>query len=70
MGDLLDEVKLRYVEIKDGGPVKNDVDESAEDVIVKEIYEQKHQGEEKPKQQMVFNFNVTGNNNSFIQLYR
>ena len=26
-----------------------------------------HQEEAKSKQQMVFNFNVTGNNNSFIQ---
>ena len=29
--------------------------------------EDPYQNKEKSKQQMVFNFNVTGNNNSFIQ---
>ena len=61
------DIKLKYVEIKHDDPLKNDVDESAEDVVAEEIYEDKHQEEEKSKQQMVFNFNVTGNNNSFIQ---
>lgn len=61
------DIKLKYVEIKHDDPLKNDVDELAEDVVAEEIYEDKHQEEEKSKQQMVFNFNVTGNNNSFIQ---
>ena len=34
---------------------------------VEEVYEEPRREEEKSKQQMVFNFNVTGNNNSFIQ---
>ena len=37
------------------------------DIIVEEVYEEPRREEEKSKQQMVFNFNVTGNNNSFIQ---
>lgn len=61
------DIKLKYVEIKHDDPLKNDVDALAEDVVAEEIYEDKHQEEEKSKQQMVFNFNVTGNNNSFIQ---
>ena len=61
------DIELKYVEIKHDAPIKDDVDESAEDVIVEEICEDEHQEEEKSKQQMVFNFNVTGNNNSFIQ---
>ena len=40
---------------------------SPEDVIVEADCEDPHQNKEKSKQQMVFNFNVTGNNNSFIQ---
>lgn len=36
-------------------------------IIVEEVYEESRQQEAKSKQQMVFNFNVTGNNNSFIQ---
>ena len=36
-------------------------------IIVEEVYEEPRQEGRKVKQQMVFNFNVTGNNNSFIQ---
>ena len=61
------DIKLSYVEPKDDGVADNKADKSPDDIIVEEVYEEPRQEEAKSKQQMVFNFNVTGNNNSFIQ---
>ena len=61
------DIKLSYIEPKDDDVADNKADESPDDIIVEEVYEEPHQKEAKSKQQMVFNFNVTGNNNSFIQ---
>ena len=70
-GDIGDnwpvDIKLSYVEPKDDGVADNKADKSPDDIIVEEVYEEPRQEEAKSKQQMVFNFNVTGNNNSFIQ---
>lgn len=59
------DIKLSYIE--DDDVDDNKADKSPDDIIVEEVYEEPRQEEEKSKQQMVFNFNVTGNNNSFIQ---
>lgn len=59
------DIKLSYTEEDD--VADNKADKSPDDIIVEEVYEEPRQEEEKSKQQMVFNFNVTGNNNSFIQ---
>ena len=60
-------IKLSYIEPKDDDFADNKADKSPDDIIVEEVYEEPRQEEAKSKQQMVFNFNVTGNNNSFIQ---
>ena len=60
-------IKLSYIEPKDEDVADNKADKSPDDIIVEEVYEEPRQEETKSKQQMVFNFNVTGNNNSFIQ---
>ena len=61
------DIKLRYIQLEDCDIAENDANGSPEDVIVEADCEDPHQNKEKSKQQMVFNFNVTGNNNSFIQ---
>ena len=61
------DIKLRYIQLEDCDTAENDVNGSPEDVIVEADCEDPHQNKEKSKQQMFFNFNVTGNNNSFIQ---
>ena len=61
------DIKLSYIEPKDDDVADNKADKKSDDIIVEEVYEESRQGEAKSKQQMVFNFNVTGNNNSFIQ---
>ena len=59
------DIKLRYIQLEDCDIAENDANGSPEDVIVEADCEDPHQNKEKSKQQMVFNFNVTGNNNSF-----
>ena len=61
------DIKLKYIQLEDDDVADNKADKSPDDIIVEEVYEEPRQEEEKSKQQMVFNFNVTGNNNSFIQ---
>lgn len=61
------DIKLSYIESKDDDVADNKADKLSDNIIVEEVYEESRQGEAKSKQQMVFNFNVTGNNNSFIQ---
>lgn len=61
------DIKLRYIQLEDCDTAENDANGSPEDVIVEADCEDPYQNKEKSKQQMVFNFNVTGNNNSFIQ---
>lgn len=61
------DIKLSYIEFEDDNVADNQAYKSPDDIIVEEVYEESRREEEKSKQQMVFNFNVTGNNNSFIQ---
>lgn len=61
------DIKLSYIKIKDDDVFDNQTDKSPNDIIIEDVYEESCLDEEKSKQHMVFNFNVTGNNNSFIQ---
>lgn len=61
------DIKLSYIELEDDDVADYKSDKSPDDIIGEEVYEEPRQVEEKSKQHMVFNFNVTGNNNSFIQ---